>query len=84
VVFVGATNVGSITIEFEPALHTNIGLRDVRVYESARTVNKGEYLGAFRMGSSILLLAETRAPAPASLGTSRIRFGDPLPWPPGE
>jgi phosphatidylserine decarboxylase len=83
-VFVGATNVGSITIQFEPALHTNIGSRDVRVYETARTVKKGEYLGAFRMGSSILLLAETRAAAPASLGMSQIRFGDPLPWPPGD
>jgi hypothetical protein len=47
-------------------------------------VRKGEYLGGFRMGSSILLLAESHAAVPDSLGVTRVRFGDPLPWPPGE
>jgi phosphatidylserine decarboxylase len=83
-VFVGATNVGSITFALEPELHTNTGVREPRVYEcGGRLVGKGEYLGSFRMGSAILLFAETRDPAPASLGVSRLRFGDPLPWPPG-
>jgi phosphatidylserine decarboxylase len=82
-VFVGATNVGSITIEFEPALHTNTGSRERRVFEyDGLTVHKGDYLGGFRMGSSILLFADTDAPPPASLGVSRVAFGDPLPWPP--
>jgi phosphatidylserine decarboxylase len=84
-VFVGATNVGSISIDFEPRLQTNVGTTDIRVYECGdRTVRKGEYLGAFRMGSSILLLEETDVPAPASLGIERVRFGDPLPWPPSK
>jgi phosphatidylserine decarboxylase len=83
-VLVGATNVGSMTIAFEPELHTNLGLREPRVYEYAggRRVQKGEYLGTFRMGSSVLLVAETHEPAPSSLGITRVRFGDPLPWPP--
>ena len=85
IVFVGATNVGSIGIDFEPALQTNTGTTGVRVYECGdRLVAKGEYLGAFRMGSSMLLLEETRAAAPSSLGMTRVRFGDPLPWPPNE
>jgi phosphatidylserine decarboxylase len=84
-VFVGATNVGSITIEFEPALHTNTAQRTRRVFEySDRIVKKGDYLGAFRMGSSILVFAESRQPAPSSLGIERVTFGDPLPWPPND
>jgi phosphatidylserine decarboxylase len=84
-VFVGATNVGSMTIDFEPRLQTNVGTADTRVFECGdRVVQKGEYLGAFRMGSSILLIEETRVPAPASLGIERVKFGDPLPWPPNE
>jgi phosphatidylserine decarboxylase len=83
-VFVGATNVGSITIEFEPALRTNRALRAPTAYEypGGRTVRKGEYLGAFRMGSSVLLIAESREPAPASVGVTHVRFGDRLCWPP--
>ena len=83
-VLVGATNVGSMTIEFEPALQTNAGLHEPCVYEypGGRTVRKGDYLGGFRMGSSVLLIAETREPAPSSLGMARVRFGDRLAWPP--
>ena len=84
-VFVGATNVGSIGIDFEPELQTNMGTTDIRVYECGnRLVQKGEYLGAFRMGSSILLLEETRVAPPRSLNITRVKFGDPLPWPPNE
>jgi phosphatidylserine decarboxylase len=84
-VFVGATNVGSMGFEMEPSLQTNVGTRDIRVYEcGGRLVEKGEYLGAFRLGSSILLIADTRVPAPSNLGVTRVQFGDPLPWPPNE
>ena len=84
IVFVGATNVGSIRISFEPALVTNKGFRACRVFEYtvARKLTKGTYLGRFLMGSSILLLAESQTPVPGSLGISHVRVGDPLRWPP--
>jgi len=66
-------------------LHTNIDLRAPRVYEySGLTIRKGDYIGSFRMGSSVLLVAATREPAPPALGISTVQFGDPLTWPPGK
>ena len=83
-VFVGATNVGSIRIDFEPSLNTNAGFRKQRVFDYGgdRTLHKGVYQGRFLMGSSIILLVESQTPVPGSLGMSRVRVGDPLPWPP--
>ena len=82
-VFVGATNVGSITVDFEPSLQTNTGSLEPRVfdYPAKHTVNKGAYLGRFLMGSSVLLLAESQRHPPTLLGMSRVQVGDPLPWP---
>ena len=82
-VLVGATNVGSITVDIEPSLQTNTGSLEPRVfdYPAKHTVNKGAYLGRFLMGSSVLLLAESQRHPPTLLGMSRVQVGDPLPWP---
>jgi phosphatidylserine decarboxylase len=59
VVFVGATNVGKITTSFDPEISTNdlqtkkIVIRD---YAQAVAIEKGEELGTFHMGSTVVLL----------------------------
>ena len=58
-VFIGATNVGKIVFEFESRLETNTASTSVQVYEyQDRLIEKGEYLGSFKMGSSIALVAQ--------------------------
>jgi phosphatidylserine decarboxylase len=64
VVMVGATNVGRISVAYTP-LETNCqpwkakGL-DVRVHEPAIPVVKGQKLGTFKMGSSVIVVSEGR------------------------
>lgn len=57
VVFVGATNVGSIEVKSYPEMKTNFG-RDPhkKIFEIPHEAKKGEELGLFRMGSTIVLL----------------------------
>ena len=61
VVFVGATNVGSIELSFgdkiKPAFKTNAGQRPRRhILDIPHEINIGEELGMFRMGSTVVLL----------------------------
>lgn len=59
-VFVGATNVGSIEIFKEPKLKTNRflqGKAPVRYkFEKPLAISKGEELGLFRMGSTVVMI----------------------------
>lgn len=57
VVFVGATNVGSIEVGFDPSLKTNRNLGPYReTYKPALDIEKGAELGLFRMGSTVVVL----------------------------
>ncbi len=58
-VFVGATNVGFIELAFDASLKANRGLppREKR-YSPTVKINKGEELGRFRMGSTVILLLD--------------------------
>ncbi len=83
VVFVGATNVGSIVLPFLPQLVTNQGRRAQRyVLPVPLEVGKGEELGMFRMGSTVVLLlsAEIRKKWPLVPITSgqSVRVGTSL------
>lgn len=56
-VFVGATNVGSIAIKFEKKLFTNWKLSTQNyTYQPPIEVKKGEEIGMFKMGSTIVAL----------------------------
>jgi len=61
VVFVGATNVGSIRLSFEPALRTNhahIRSPETWTYPAkSRPIQKGQELGMFCMGSTVIIVA---------------------------
>jgi phosphatidylserine decarboxylase len=59
VVFVGATNVGKITTSFDTEISTN-NLKTKKIiikdYSQAIAIEKGEELGTFHMGSTVVVL----------------------------
>lgn len=62
VVLVGATNVGSIRLSFEPSLQTNhTHRREPRKisYVEPIKVNRGDELGMFCMGSTVIVVASS-------------------------
>jgi phosphatidylserine decarboxylase len=56
-VLVGALNVGKMEVSFEPLIQTNTGFGGVYEYENLH-LKKGDDLGCFQMGSTIIFLAE--------------------------
>jgi phosphatidylserine decarboxylase len=84
VVLVGAANVGRISLAFT-SLVTNTG--GPPVHETPATpipIARGDELGAFNLGSTVvLLLADPRlAPAPGVVLGDLVRMGQPLFTPP--
>ncbi|KAI5190887.1 phosphatidylserine decarboxylase [Nematocida sp. AWRm77] len=59
-VAVGSTGVGSISTSLVPKLHTNqyFGSKEQSVYRVSRYLKKGEELGQFNMGSTVVLIFE--------------------------
>jgi phosphatidylserine decarboxylase len=60
VVLVGATNVGKISLSFEPEIISNqSGINELRKieYKTPKPVKKGDELGTFHMGSTVVLVA---------------------------
>ncbi|TPX72889.1 phosphatidylserine decarboxylase [Spizellomyces sp. 'palustris'] len=64
---VGATNVGSIKIDFDPDLRTNLSKRqlnhppgtyDEREYRPPVRLHKGDQMGGFMLGSTVVLVFE--------------------------
>jgi phosphatidylserine decarboxylase len=60
VVKVGATLVGRITVTYDTEVHTNHrrAVRQDLTYDPPRSLAKGAELGAFELGSTVVLLAE--------------------------
>jgi len=76
-VFVGALNVGQMVFEFEPRVETNIDTAQMKVYEyDDLQINKGECLGYFKMGSTVVILWEENSVELEELLNENIRFGD--------
>ncbi|KAI8917190.1 phosphatidylserine decarboxylase-domain-containing protein [Powellomyces hirtus] len=67
---VGATNVGSIKVDFDPELRTNLGRRKLRemnhepgTYDELEYIGgvplaKGQQMGGFKLGSTVVLVFE--------------------------
>jgi len=57
---VGATNVGSIVVNYDSSLKTNklFSKGTTQLYTTPQEVKKGEELGRFEMGSTVILLFE--------------------------
>jgi phosphatidylserine decarboxylase len=83
VVAVGAFNVGSISVTFDPELRSNSHVRSItrRCYSPARAVKKGEHIGTFHLGSTVVLLFDRQTVAAGALvGIERgeVRMGQSL------
>jgi len=73
-IFVGATNVGQIRLRFDPSMVTNICSSpkqgQTQTYTPALPVQKGEELGAFHMGSTVVMVY------PKTIATQREDWQD--------
>jgi phosphatidylserine decarboxylase len=79
VVKVGATLVGRISVAYDPDLYSNqVGQRRRRIrYDSPRPLAKGGDLGAFELGSTVVLLGEAGRVSFDQLSTGQFtRMGD--------
>lgn len=77
--FVGATNVGKIVFQFEKRLQTNTDSTSVQVYKYENEwKKKGECLGWFEMGSSVVLVAQKDFLVLETKTNDKVRFGDPI------
>ena len=77
VVLVGATNVGRISLAFTD-LVTNVGRAALWTEPAAPiSIARGDDLGAFNLGSTVVLLVADRSLRPAAAG-ERVRMGQAL------
>lgn len=81
VVKVGAFNVGNISVEYDAELRTNLDVGGVAVYDFPHTpaFNRGRILGAFHMGSSVILAFPPGAICWVDgLADRRVRYGEAI------
>ena len=77
IVLVGALNVGKMTLSFEPRVETNTNAQEIAVYEyEDLKLVKGEELGMFMMGSTIVMLFEKDAFTLSMKEGRSVRFGE--------
>lgn len=79
VVMVGACLVGGIRVNYDPAWNAGPGphRRSERQYQPAPRLERGEELGRFEFGSTVVLLLEKGAEVVAAAG-SQLHFGEAL------
>ncbi|MFC4076891.1 archaetidylserine decarboxylase [Salinithrix halophila] len=83
VVKVGATNVGSIRVTYDPGIGTNRPRKKQvvkRDYPNEKTLGKGEEMGRFEFGSTVILLFESNRIEwvdHLNAGTT-VRMGEPI------
>lgn len=76
-VFVGALNVGKMIFTFEPKVDTNSDVFNIKVYDYDNLfVQKGDCLGYFEMGSTVLMFWEKEMVELENLINQKVRFGD--------
>jgi phosphatidylserine decarboxylase len=79
-VFVGALNVGKMVFHFEPAVNTNSKeMVHPKVYKyDDLYIQKGEELGYFQMGSTVLLFWEKELVELENLINTKVKFTDTI------
>jgi phosphatidylserine decarboxylase len=78
-IFVGALNVGQMVFDFEPSVETNTDARKINVIEYDNlTVKKGDCLGYFKMGSTVVMIAEDEYLNLSIDKDTKIKFGDTI------
>ena len=80
IVLVGALNVGKMTLNFESKIDTNVeGINETRVFEykdGEAELNKGDELGMFMMGSTIVMFFEKEFVDLDDKKGKSVRFAD--------
>lgn len=75
-VFVGALNVGQMVFTFEPKVETNTEVREIQIYEyEDLNVKKGDCLGYFKMGSTVVMVWEENFVEIENLLDTSVKFG---------
>jgi len=75
--YIGALNVGKMVFDFEPRVETNKDTNEIKVYEyDDLTIKKGECLGHFKMGSTVLVFWEKDMVTLENLEDTKVRFTD--------
>ncbi|MFA6740714.1 MAG: phosphatidylserine decarboxylase [Arcobacteraceae bacterium] len=78
-VFVGALNVGQMVFEFEDRVETNTNAKEMKVYTYENIeITKGECLGYFKMGSTVVMLWEKEMVELQDLLDKNVRFGQKI------
>jgi phosphatidylserine decarboxylase len=81
VVMVGAANVGKMSLSYaEIVTNSRLGAKEPRtiVFTPKKTCSKGERLGSFHLGSSVLLLCEGEITPCPELLPGKVSFGQSL------
>lgn len=78
-VFVGALNVGKIKFNFDDRIQTNAKKESITTYHYADLyLKKGEELGRFEMGSTIVIFFEKDMVELTCKQMQKVRFGDTI------
>lgn len=78
-VFVGALNVGQMFFEFESRIETNTNTKEIKVYTYDNIeVTKGECLGYFKMGSTIVMIWQKNSVQIDDLLNQHVKFGQKI------
>ena len=76
-VFVGALNVGQMTINFEPQVQTNAkALKQMVFSYDNLPLSKGDEIGTFKMGSTVLMLFEKDFGKITTTINKKVKFGE--------
>lgn len=78
-IFVGALNVGKMAFSFDANIQTNVHAKQQQCYTYQNLVlSKGEELGHFEMGSTIVMLFEKESVTIDLKGLTHVKFGQPI------
>jgi phosphatidylserine decarboxylase len=65
-----------MVFEFEPKVETNLDTAEIKVYEYENiSISKGDCLGYFKMGSTVVMLWEENSVEIEALLNQDVRFG---------
>lgn len=78
-VFVGALNVGKMVFTFEPKINTNSDVTQIQTYKYDNLfMKKGDCLGYFEMGSTVLIFWEKDSVNIENLTNQKVKFTDKI------
>ena len=79
VVKVGALNVGHISVPFDPSIRSNVSHTSLqeKIYPLKKPIQKGEWIGTFHLGSTVILLFEKNR-IRTNLTYGSVKYGEKI------